>query len=199
MICHSLRTMDRSPWVVELVLVIRPRDRRLAEEAVTRSGIGTPWSMVAGGESRHGSERRGLESLSSRIGEGSIELVAIHDGARPHLSGALLQTLFEEARRHGGSVPVVGLAEPVLRVSDDRRLEALEQDRLRRAQTPQVFRAPELLAAYRRAGEAGFEGVDTAETAERFSDLKMRAVPGDPRNKKLTFPEDFRPGSGPPR
>ena len=39
--------------------------------------------------------------------------------------------------------------------------------------------------------KAGFEGVDTAETIERYSDLRVVVVPGDPRNLKITFVEDL--------
>ena len=60
-----------------------------------------------------------------------------------------------------------------------------------RVQTPQVFRARPLLEAYRASVAAGFEGVDTAETIERFSTLEVAVVPGDDRNIKITFVEDL--------
>ena len=132
-----------------------------------------------------------MEAISGRIDDGSIDLVAIHDGARPHLSALLLGELFRQARAHGGALPVMPIGSPLYRRSEGSDLATLHQDLLHRAQTPQVFSAPQLLAAYRRARQAGFEGVDTAETVERFSELRIRAVPGDPRNLKLTFPEDF--------
>lgn len=191
MITHSLRTLDRSPWVIELVLVIRPEDRPLAEEAVAGSEVTTPWQMVDGGDTRHSSETCGLEALAKVIGDGEVDLVAVHDSARPFLSSRLLENLFQEASRHGGAVPSLELEGPLFGVSDHRELHALPHRRLHRAQTPQVFSAPPLLAAYRRARQAGFVGVDTAETVKRFSDLRVKAVPGDPENRKLTFPEDF--------
>lgn len=198
MISHSLKTMDRSPWVVELVLVIRPEDRELAEQAVARSQITTPWTLATGGTSRHRSEARALEALSGRIRDGSLDLVAIHDGARPFMSATLLDELFSQAHLHGGAAPTLALEGATHKVSKGRDLVAWRQDRLHRAQTPQIFSGPELLSAYRRARDAGFEGVDTAETVERFSDLKIRAVPGDPDNLKLTFPEDFQAPLGLP-
>jgi 2-C-methyl-D-erythritol 4-phosphate cytidylyltransferase len=65
-------------------------------------------------------------------------------------------------------------------------------DDLRRMQTPQAFRARELLAAYRAATAAGFHGVDTAETVEHHGDLTVAVVAGDPDNRKVTFAEDLR-------
>lgn len=191
MIGHSLRTFDRSARVVELVLVIRPQDRSMAEQVVAESRLTTPLTVVDGGATRHGSETCGLEAISGRIDDGSIDLVAIHDGARPHLSAPLLEELFRQAHRHGGAIPVLSVGSPLYRRSIGDHLATLDRGSLHRAQTPQVFSAAQLLAAYRRARQAGFEGVDTAETVERFSELQIRAVPGDPRNLKLTFPEDF--------
>ena len=191
MITYSLRTLDRSPRVARLVLVIRPEDRRAAERVVDRVGITTPYLMVAGGETRHASEYQGLDALSDEIADERIDLVAIHDGARPFVSPSLLDQLFRDAGRHGGAVPTLPLDAPTHGLAGQGEIALLNQERLHKAQTPQVFSAPELLAAYRRAQEAGFEGVDTAETVERFSDLKIRATPGDPNNLKLTFPEDF--------
>ncbi|MDE0230737.1 MAG: IspD/TarI family cytidylyltransferase [bacterium] len=191
MISYSLRTLDRSPRVTLLVLVIRPEDRQAAERVVERVGITTPWLMVAGGETRHASEHQGLEALSDEIAGGQIDLVAIHDGARPFVSPSLLSQLFHDAGRHGGAVPIMPVDAPTHRLTGQGEIALLDQEKLHKAQTPQVFSAPELLAAYRRAQEAGFEGVDTAETVERFSDLRIRATSGDPNNLKLTFPEDF--------
>ena len=191
MISYSLQTLDRSSWVARLVIVIRPEDRETAEEVVEQAGVATPWLMVAGGESRHASEDQGLKALSGEITGGRIDLVAIHDGARPFVTPRLLDQLFSDAHRHGGAVPTLAVEVPTHRLAKDREIALLDQSRLHRAQTPQVFSAPELLCAYRRAQQAGFEGVDTAETVERFSDLKIRATPGDPDNLKLTFPEDF--------
>lgn len=190
-ISHSIRILDRSPWVVLLVLVVKPEDRREAEQVVEQVGIATPWLMTDGGESRHASEHQGLEALSAEIAEGRIDLVAIHDGARPFVSSSLLHQLFRDADRHGGAVPTLPVEAPTHRLTEQGEVALLNQERLHRAQTPQIFAAQELLDAYRLAQEAGFEGVDTAETVERFSDLKTRATPGDPNNLKLTFPEDF--------
>ena len=57
-------------------------------------------------------------------------------------------------------------------------------------QTPQAFRAGDLLAAYRAAADDGFEGTDTARAWRRTAMSAIAAVPGSPLNLKVTFPED---------
>ena len=58
-------------------------------------------------------------------------------------------------------------------------------------QTPQAFRARDLLAAYASADADGFDGTDTAACLAHYTDLPVVAVPSTPRNLKITFPEDL--------
>ncbi len=57
-------------------------------------------------------------------------------------------------------------------------------------QTPQAFRAGDLLAAYRQADADGFVGTDTAACLERYADVSIAGVPSTTANLKVTFPED---------
>jgi 2-C-methyl-D-erythritol 4-phosphate cytidylyltransferase len=143
--------------------------------------------MVAGGPSRTASELAGLEA----IGE-PAKLVGIHDGARPMVTADLIETLFETAARVGGAVPVVPAWGLIVGQSD---LVPVENAVI--AQTPQVFRAEPLLAAYAAASVVGFEAQDTASIARRFADVDIAGVPGEPDNLKVTVPGDLnliRPG-----
>jgi 2-C-methyl-D-erythritol 4-phosphate cytidylyltransferase len=57
-------------------------------------------------------------------------------------------------------------------------------------QTPQAFRAVELLEAHRWAAADGFVGTDTAACLERYADVSVVGVPSTSANLKVTFPED---------
>lgn len=144
-------------------------------------------TVVTGGSSRHLSELAAIETLATGIEAGTIDLVAIHDGARPFMTLELLDSCIEAADRVGGAVPGLAPEAPFYEVgaSGVRALAAAL-----RVQTPQVFRARPLLEAYRASVEAGFEGVDTAETIEKFSSVEVAVVAGDTRNIKITFVED---------
>ena len=190
MLEFSIETMDRSPFVERIVLVVRDEDRPNAELLIAETMPSKLTDVVTGGSTRHESEAAGLEQLAGAIEDGSIDLVAIHDGARPFMTLDLLESVITAARETGGAIPGLEVEEPLFR-HDDGEVELLEQTSLRRVQTPQAFRAGPLLQAYRRAKEAGFQGVDTAETIERFSDLAIAVVRGDPHNIKVTFVEDF--------
>lgn len=195
MLEFCLETMDRSPQIDRIVLVVREEDRPHAEMLIAETMPSKLTDVVAGGPSRHESEYAGLAALSDAIGDGDIEIVAIHDGARPFMTLELLDRVIEAARRTGGAIPGLRVEEPLFRVEGD-TASLLEPETLRRVQTPQAFRASPLLEAYRRAGAAGYHGVDTAETIERYSDLSITVVPGDPHNIKVTFVEDFFEAEG---
>ena len=138
--------------------------------------------VVAGGPTRTQSEMAGLAALPDEMA-----LIGIHDGARPLVSPALIGLLFETAAKVGGAVPVLEPARPLVRRSNLGLVPAAV------AQTPQVFRGPALQAAYRRAGAEGFQGHDTADVVQAFSDLEIAAISGDPGNLKVTYKSDLDP------
>ena len=189
-LAYSLETMERSPRISQVVLVVREEDRGQAELLAVETMASKLRDVVVGGSSRHLSELAGLRALADEIERGVIEIVAIHDGARPFMTLELLNRLLDAAVSHGGAVPGLPIEEPMYRVTSD-GLTMLPSLNLRTVQTPQVFRARPLLEAYLASVPGGFEGVDTAETIERFSDLDVMIVPGDPRNIKITFVEDL--------
>ena len=195
MLAYALETMDRSPAVTRVVVVAREADHDEAQRLVAEAVPSKPYQVVSGGDSRHHSESFGMSAIRSDIEAGEISLVAIHDGARPFTTIQLLDRLIEAAMRHGGAIPGLPILEPMYQVTDG-AVELMQPETVRRVQTPQVFRAAPLLMAFAAAAEAGFEGVDTAETVERFSDLDVVVVDGDPRNIKVTFAADFDTARG---
>ena len=189
-LAYSLETLTRSPRIARVVLVVREEDRGHAELLAVETIASKPSNVVIGGPSRHLSEFAGISALADQIESGAIEIVAIHDGARPFMTHDLLDRLLDAAVVHGGAIPGLPIEAPLYRATSD-GLKMLPSLDLRKVQTPQVFQARLLLAAYEAAAAEGFEGVNTAETVERFSDLKVKVIPGDPRNIKITVVEDL--------
>ncbi len=187
---YCLTTADQSPTVAKIVLVIRRGDEDHAAELLDRLQLAHPVAVTLGGATRQDSEYAGLCELRDEIESGKITIVGIHDGARPFMSRDLLETTINVARHSGGAIPGLPLGENLYRITSD-LIQPLPTEELRRVQTPQTFRARPLLDAYDQAAATGFQGVDTAETVERFTDLEVRVVPGDHRNIKVTFVEDM--------
>ena len=182
---HSVRAALAVAQVTRLVLVARPGEEDAVREAVAPLLAEDGAYLVTGGETRHASEWHALRALAPDIESGEVEVVAVHDGARPLAGPALFEATLAAAREHGGALPVVPL--PGLVTADLRRTA----DGLVGVQTPQAFRAAELLAAYRAAEEDGFVGTDTASCLEAYAPVRIAAVPSSATNLKVTFPEDL--------
>jgi 2-C-methyl-D-erythritol 4-phosphate cytidylyltransferase len=176
--------------VTHTVLVIRDQDRMTVRQVLEREVDGPPVLVVDGGESRHASEWAALQGLAPAIHAEQVDVVVIHDAARPLASTQLFADVVETAMRDGGAVPV--LEQHGLTSLDDRAPPHGDGEMaVVSVQTPQAFRAAPLLAAYSRAATEGFVGTDTASCMERYTELPVRCVAGDARNIKITYPEDL--------
>lgn len=173
----SVRTVAELAYVDRVVVVHRPEDlgavRPLAPRAL----------LVEGGASRHGSEWNALQALAGDIEAGGVEVVVIHDTARPLAGTDLFTAVVATAAEHGGAVPVrdhAGLvaATPGPRPGAGGRLVAV--------QTPQAFAAAVLRAAHAEGPEAS----DDATLVERAGG-RVVVVDGDPANVKVTHPADI--------
>jgi 2-C-methyl-D-erythritol 4-phosphate cytidylyltransferase len=183
LLAWSIEAFAAAPGVGRLVLVTRPADRSLAAEAVRTAGGRV--EVVDGGATRHDSEWAALRLLAPAIRAGELDVVAIHDGARPIVTQRLIAEVVAAAREHGAAVPGV----PLTGVAD-RDLNPVPGT-LVRVQTPQAFRADLLLAAYERADADCFTGTDTAACVERYAGVPVHCIPGDPCNVKVTYRPDL--------
>jgi 2-C-methyl-D-erythritol 4-phosphate cytidylyltransferase len=184
----SLRAALQVDDVRRIVLVVRDGEQGAAAEAVTPVLGEGEVLVVPGGATRHRSEWAALTALRPDIEAGEIDVVAIHDGARPLASPELFAATIAVAREVGGAIPVV----PMAGVADRRGLRPHQG--VVGVQTPQAFRAAELLAAYERSIADGFEGTDTASCLAAYpgeSGARVAAVPSSPLNLKVTFAEDL--------
>jgi 2-C-methyl-D-erythritol 4-phosphate cytidylyltransferase len=185
-LAHSVRTALDVGGVHRIVVVVRDDDRDDVAAALTpHLGAHDVW-LVTGGEERHHSEYAALQALRRDIEDGELDVVAIHDAARPLATAALFRDVIDAAEQYGGAVPAVPAGR--LNHADG----SLAEDGLVAVQTPQAFAAGTLLAAYDAAARDGFVGTDTAACLERYADTTIHAVAGERRNLKVTYPEDLR-------
>jgi 2-C-methyl-D-erythritol 4-phosphate cytidylyltransferase len=181
----SVRDASALDDVRRVLVVVRPGEQDDVAAALTPHLGEDEVALVEGGDTRHASEWAALRALAPAIEAGEVDVVAIHDGARPLAGRELFAATTAAARESGGAIPVVPLSGLLARDGRDLPPE------LAGVQTPQAFRATDLVAAYTAAAAEGFEGTDTAACWARYSDLPVAAVPGSPANLKITFPEDL--------
>lgn len=179
---HTLEAFDRWDASARFIVVL-PEDqidtwKRLCEAHV----FGRIHRVVAGGETRFHSVRNGLDAVAS---DG---LIAVHDGVRPLVAPSVIAACFAAAADGGAAVPVVPVVESVREVDADGGSRPVDRARFRVVQTPQVFRADVLRAAYCLPYDPRF--TDDASVVEA-SGVAVRLVPGNRENIKLTTPMDL--------
>jgi len=182
---RALDAFADHPRIDAVRAVIHEDDRDLYDAAVAGLDLLDP---VPGGASRQDSARAGLESLEGV----APRLVLIHDAARPFVAIDVVSRVVDALDTVPGAIPAVAVHDTLKRGSGaEAPLIAATVDRrdLWRAQTPQGFRYPDILAAHRQF--AGNELADDAAVAEHAG-LDVALVPGDEDNVKVTTAEDFR-------
>jgi 2-C-methyl-D-erythritol 4-phosphate cytidylyltransferase len=181
----SLRTITALEYVDRLVVVHREEDRDVVADLVLGElAEGEEATLVTGGATRHESEWRGLRPLRGAIESAEVEVVAIHDAARPLAEAALFDRTVRAARESGGGIPVRSQPALLSRGSGGRVTGLVG------VQTPQAFRAAALLDAYVRAEDDGFTGTDTASCVAAYTDLPILGVTAPATNLKITYAHD---------
>ncbi len=188
MVAWSVDAVADAPGIGRTVLVYRRGERELAARTVDAEVRCRTVELVEGGDTRHGSEWNVLRYLSADIEAGSVNLVLIHDAARPLAGPDMMHAALATADEFGGAIPGLA-ARDVVREDGPEAFHAVAGT-LVRVQTPQAFRAAPLLAAYRAAAAEGFDGTDTSACMQRFTDVDVHVFPGAATNLKVTFGHD---------
>jgi 2-C-methyl-D-erythritol 4-phosphate cytidylyltransferase len=170
------------PGVDSLVIVVPPGWERRAEALIRAS---KPCAVVAGGLSRQDSVRLGLRSVP-----GDADNILCHDAARPFASPELFSAVLSALEDADGVVPVVPVPDTVKRLKEWMVVGTEPRHELGLAQTPQAFRAEPLRLAHATPVVDQEGATDDAALLERAR-YRVRAVPGEPGNFKITTPEDL--------
>lgn len=191
LVSWSLAAFDRVQDIGVLLLVVRPEDRKLVDWVLDRELPDVPVEVVHGGDTRQDSELQALRRLASRVDDGSVDVILLHDAARPLVSPALISGVLHAARQHGGAVPGLPAEDVVTVGPDDTVQDTHPIGSTIRAQTPQGFVAAPLIEAYEHAARESISCTDTASCMERYSTVPVHWVHGDERNFKITYPHDL--------
>jgi 2-C-methyl-D-erythritol 4-phosphate cytidylyltransferase/2-C-methyl-D-erythritol 2,4-cyclodiphosphate synthase len=188
MLQHSVDAFDNHPRVDEIVVVLPENDGSGGLHAVSFSK--PSWAIAHGGPRRQDSVQNGLKKLSA-----GVDVVLIHDAARPFVSADLIDRVIDAASAGGAAVPAVRAIETVKQVDTATMTvkTTLPREGVWLAQTPQGFRLSVLQDAHTK--NAGADITDEGMLVERAG-LPVTIVPGDPDNFKITTPDDLARARG---
>lgn len=164
------------------IVVVLPEDHiELWKNIAARFEI-AKHEIAAGGKERFHSVKNGIDTLSPEV-----KTIAIHDGVRPLASKKLIIKLILEAEKAKAVIPAVAPADSY-RIVEENDSHIIDRSQLRMIQTPQVFSAELLRAAYEQPFSAIF--TDDASVVEAAGH-KITLIEGERENIKITTPSDM--------
>ncbi len=184
MIVRTVRAFENCDAIREIVIVTR-------EDLVVKimdlcAGFPKVKAVAVGGADRSESVRNGLNMLSPKV-----RLAAIHDGARPLITEAVIDRTVRAAHTYAAAAPGVPVKDTVKIVEGGLVKQTPDRSRLQAIQTPQVFDIQLLTGALEKAKKDKADITDDCSAVERLG-MSVKIVEGDERNIKVTTATDLK-------
>lgn len=183
LIIHTLDKFHGFDPEMKKVVVLAPAQRDLWDEMAGSYAILGEIIIAEGGATRYDSVKNGLAHIEEGI------IAGIHDAVRPFVSHDTLKRCYESAASAGSGIPVVEMDESVRMTDQKGGSVHMDRTRLKRVQTPQVFRSDQIKQAYQQPYNSLF--TDDASVYEALFG-KIVLVQGNRENIKITTPTDMK-------
>ena len=169
----------------EMVVVVPKNWREEVESQVASLSYHNKVVVETGGLQRQESVYKGVCRFSKQI-----DLVLVHDAARPFFSEQLISRVIEGTRQYRACVPVLPVSDTLKEIRSDRVVKTIARENLVATQTPQGFEINLLKRAFQQAIEDNFYGTDESILVERLNE-SVHIVLGERSNIKITWQEDL--------
>ncbi len=177
-----MHTIDRFKSYADRILLVLPKDNfKIWNDLVEKHNYNTNIELIEGGKERFFSVQNALACIPDN------EIVLIHDGVRPLVSGDIIQSVIDTVKPEKGVIPVVELKES-LRELQKEGSKPVDRAQFRLVQTPQGFYSTTIKQAYQSEFQTFF--TDDASVFEHAG-FSIDLVQGHPHNIKVTLPEDL--------
>lgn len=167
----------------EIILVMNPEYRDCWLRYCEEKKFIFPHIVCPGGLTRFHSVKNGLKYVREEDA-----CVAVHDAVRPFVNEELISGLFTMAREYEAVIPVVDIADSLRKKDSDSGSVIIDRNGMVAVQTPQVFKASLLKAAYGRPYRV--EYTDDASVVEAYGH-GIHLADGLSFNIKITRPADL--------
>ena len=181
----SLLAASSADSIDEIVLVCGQHSHQNAIELVGELDFDKRIVVVLGGIRRQDSARAGIDAVSP-----AVDIVAIHDAARPLVTSELFDAAVASARMFGAAVAAVPVSDTIKRVSHGCVIDTIPREDLVSVQTPQAFQTSLLRSAFAESDRTGQSVTDEASLIETIG-ASVHIIHGNPENMKVTYPADL--------
>ena len=186
-IAHIWFKLDSSPYIDEIVLVVRAGMEPAFKEIAAKLNLKKRYAFAEGGPERQDSVWNGVQALS--VGP---DIVAIHDGARPCVPNELIEETVRAAQDFGAAVAAQRVTDTIKLSEDGLTIsKTIDRSKLWSVQTPQAFRVGVIRKALSTARERGLNLTDDTAACELIGQV-VKLVESKQANPKVTVPGDLR-------
>ena len=185
-IAWTLQAAAAASTIKWIGIISQPIDWPDFKGILSDVNVSKPVEFITGGSTRQESVYNGLQALPA-----AAEQVLIHDGARCLVTPDLLNSCAEAIRQCSGLIAAVPVKDTIKVVDHHGMIESTPDRRqLWAAQTPQGFNVQLLKQCHAQGISQGWEVTDDAALLEKCG-IKVRIVPGEETNLKVTTPQDL--------
>ena len=184
LLIHTLEKFENCASIDEIILVLSSDQMTRFSKIAEKFKIKKLEKIISGGKTRAESVFSGIKAIEK------AEIVAVHDGARPLVSGKEITLTVEKAKETGAACLVAKVTDTIKEISGGKIVRTIDREDLRRALTPQCFRFEILKKAFENA-DLRENATDECFLVEKIG-VEISFVEGNARNIKITTREDFR-------
>ncbi len=182
MLIHSINRFSKAIPLAKIVVVVA-EDRVAYWNNLSARFTVARHKVVSGGTERFDSVKAGIEALGE-----DVDIITVHDGARPFCSTELIKRCVDSALSSGSAIPAIEISDSVREMTDNGDSRSLQRSKLRAVQTPQVFDAALLRRGYMQCYKSTF--TDESSIIESLGE-RVWLCDGDRQNIKITTSEDM--------
>lgn len=181
---YTLEVFEQDENCTGIWLAVKPEEREFIKQLIHTYQITKVKGLPDGGLERQHSVHSCIKSMNE------VEVVLVHDAARPFITKPIIDKLVEVAYEKGAAIAGVKAKDSMKKAKEGVIVETVDREDLWMIQTPQAFRFEILKEAEDVAEKVGFLGTDEAMLVERLGH-KVHIVESSYDNVKITTKEDL--------
>ncbi|KUF28997.1 MULTISPECIES: 2-C-methyl-D-erythritol 4-phosphate cytidylyltransferase [Lysinibacillus] len=181
---HTLEVFQQDPFCTGIWLAVKPEERTYIQELLEQFEITKVKGLPAGGAERQHSVHSCMKEMQQ------VDIVLVHDAARPFITHDIIASLVQSAHESGAAIAGVRAKDTMKKVRNGIIEETVDRDSLWMIQTPQAFQFDLIVEAEDVAEKVGFLGTDEAMLVERLGHA-VHIVESSYENVKMTTQDDL--------
>ncbi len=182
---HTIEVFEQTKEIDEIIVVITPEYRYLAEDILKKSNFKKITKLLNGGETRKDSSFIGISSIHDEEAN-----VIIHDCARPFVTQKIITDCIEALNKYDAIDVAIPSSDTIMEVENNIIVNIPDRKNLKRAQTPQCFKLSLIKKAHELSkGDSNF--TDDCGLILKYNLSRVAIVEGSIDNIKITYPNDI--------